>query len=766
MPRSAAVAAEDKSLSWSDLNAQGTAYSSDDIWEEVDFAADSSEDGFLSISSDASSPRVLPETPSGPAQDYVVPEDVFVSDEDEELIASVEKAQFWKTENHLPVSRGKQDAPRLITELQLARETIFMLQGLPASIFWRLDNDIEVDRSYALAHSSSEALSSLLRSFTDIGAKVDTVRHFTQAPQTIPYMQTFCRGVEERLLDFDGALSQVQCQYLSAGSTVSLLELLDGVRQRSRHLVKLSELLSELGSTSVDRPMRCLDLLFDLVCILEALGDDSVSKDLAALFFSCFKTYTRSIRLWMETGQIDSQDSAFFVQVNRENCELRTLWHDWFVLDEGIRRQKIPQFLEPSAQKVFTTGKTMVFLRHLNALPDSSEKSVLSDTIFDDIISSASSSLSLPFSALVESVFDRLVHANHSVGACLLRTELNEQCGLWISLDALQHVYLGKDISILGTIDTKVFELMDRGRSWDDKFLLTELTRSAFGATPTIDPSRLVARSSGSSSRDPQSRTVRLLESISIDYVLPWSVANIITQDAIQMYQRISTFLMQVRRAKYAIIRQRLRDGRRMSADDRDLTLVPVLHHSLLWFLDFVYSHLTYVVISIANQGLRSSLSDAEDVDAMIAAHQSYMSSLEDGCLLSENLAPIHEAIINLLDLCIHFADLQAVRASENEAPEHGSDGRRNTLPHQRNDEGFDSDSDDEDADVDAHEHTLTISFRESPYEHQMQNVKRQSDHLINFIADGLKGVARADGLPSWNILADKLEWRKGWLKM
>lgn len=758
----AEAATEDDSLSWSDLNAQGAAFSNEDIWEDVDFAADSSDEDLLSISSGASSPRALPETPSGPVQDYVVPDDLFVSGEDEELIASIKEAQFWRPENHSPVARGKEDGSRMITELQLVRETIFMLQGLPTSIFWRLDNDIEVDRSYALAHSSSEALASLLRTFTEIGAKIDTLRHFTEAPQTIPYMQTFCQGIEGRLLGFDKTLSQVQCQYLSAGSTISLLHLLEDVRQRSRNLIALSELVSKLGSASIDQPMRSLDLLYDLICMREALGDDDVSCDLATLFFACFKTYTRSIQLWMETGRLDSNDSTLFVRANRTNGELRTLWHDWYVLDEGIARQKIPQFLEPSARKVFTAGKSMVFLRHLRAPPDRPE-TITSGTIFDDFVSTRSSSLSLPFPTLVETIFDRLVHANHAVSAGLLRTELSEQCGLWISVDALQHIYLGKDLSILGTIDAKVFELMDRGRSWNDKFLLTELARSAFGTVSVVDPRRLAARSSGPSSRDPQSRSVKILESISMDYGLPWPVANIITQDAILKYQRISIFLMQIRRAKYAIVRQRLRNGRNMSADDSDHTLVAALNHSLLWFLDLLYSHLTYTVISTAHQSLRSAFSNAEDVDAMIAAHQSYMSSLEDECILSENLAPIYKAIINLLDLCIQFTDLQAARAPDDEVHEHGSDGRRNESPRRTISDASDSDSDDEDADAEAHEHTLTISFRESSYEQQMRTVKRQSDYLINFIADGLKGVARADGLPSWNILADKLEWRKGW---
>lgn len=748
----------EQTLSWADLDARGAAFSDEDIWQEVDFGPGSSDDEFGSVTSDVSLTRGTPLTSLDPEEEYVIPDEAFMSGEDEDLIASMKNAQFWRLGNTDPVPQGKVEAPRLITELQLARETIFMLQGLPTSIFWRVDNDIEVDRNYTLTHSSYAALSSLLKLFTEIGSKIDALRRFTEAPLSIAYMQTFCRGIEGRLHDFDGFLSRIQRGYLSAGSTVSLLQLGEDVRQSSRQLLLLSDLVSELAATPTDQPMRCLDLLYNLVCMTEALGDEETSRALATLFFSCFKTYTRSIQLWMESGQIHTLDTAFFVKLKSDNGDLRTLWHEWYEIE--VHRQNIPQFLEPSLYKVFTTGKSMVFLRHLNAPPDRSESVAKAHAIFDDVYSEASS-MALPFPALVESAFHRLVDAHHSTSAALLRTELDEQCGLWASFEALHHVYLGQDVSILSIIDTKIFELMDRGRSWDDKFLLTEVTRSAFSAIPTMDLSRLVIRSANSSSHDNQNltRTVKILEVISIDYVLPWPVANIVTQDAIHTYRRVSTFLMQIRRAKYALVKQRLRDGRNIAAGGRDEALVRSLHHNLLWFLDTLYTHLTHLVISIANRSFHQALTNAEDVDAMITTHDFYMSSLESQCLLSENLSPIHEAIVNLLDLSIHFADLQTVHAAEEGMFDLGDASMLNTLRRKKRDSS-DLDSDEED-DFE-HEQTLTISFRNSPYDLQMRNVKRQFEHLINFVSDGLKGVARADGLPSWNILAERLEWRKG----
>ncbi|KAJ5575884.1 Spc97/Spc98 [Penicillium sp. DV-2018c] len=753
--RTPEAAAEAKAtLSWADLNADRTAFSDEEIWEQVDFAGGSSDDDFSSIASDVSAPRPRPPTATTVEEDYIVSDDIFAPKDSEDLIASLEKAQFWRSENHAVLAQGE-GATRVVTEYQVARETMFMLQGLPTSIFLRLDDNVKVDRRYALAHSSNQALASLLQSFESIGSKIDAVRRFTKLPQEIPYMQTFCRGIEDRLLEFDRVLSQVQCKYLSAGSTVSLIQLLVDVCQHSHELTLLGEMIVKLDKHSHDRPMRCLDLLYDLICMLEAIGDENSARHIAELFFVCFKTYSSSIRLWMETGQVDASDSAFFVRTtNKGTGDLRTLWHDWFVLDTGHENEKIPQFLETSVQKVFTAGKSTEFLRHLNASPDISESS---EALSFEDIQSQISGLSLPFSALVESAFERLVDVDHSLSASLLRTELDRQCGLWSSLDALQHVYLGKDMSAVSVIDTKLFELIDRRRSWDDRYLLTEISRTAFNSVPAIDTSRLLVRPTSTPSRDQSHhRTVRILEAISIDYGLPWPIANIITEEAIHSYQRISTFLMQIRRAKHAIVKQRI------TTPDNNATLVHALHHNMLWVLDFIYGHLTFLVISTATQSLHKALSEAQDVDAMISAHQSYMTSMEAQCLLSKETSNIHDAIITLLDLCVHFADLQVANLLDNEEQH-----QKDVHAHKKRDAEYDSDVDDEDEDGDMnHEHTFTVSFRDSTYTQQLRTTKQDFDHLTKSITEGLKSLARADGLSSWDILADRLEWRQNWRRL
>lgn len=738
-----------QSLSWSHINVEGIAFNDEDIWEKVDFAGDSSDDDF-SVASDASFSRQRPQSSTTVEEDYVVPDDMFLSAQDEDVVTSIRKAQFWKPENQPVEFHGKDDSSRLITESQLCREVIFMLQGLPTSVFRHLDGEIKVNYGYKLAHSSNEALASLLQCFSEIGANINVIRRFTKVPQTIPYMQTFCRAIEERLLEFDKILSQLQCKHLSVDYTISILQLLADVRQHSHELLLLSDMIAKLGEISIDQPMRCIDLLYDLICMHEALGDETSSRNLAQLFFMCFKTYTRSARLWMEKGQVDALDSTFFVRTIHENGGLRTLWHDWYVLDMGHKGQKVPKFLATSIQKVFTAGKSMVFLRHLNAMPDPADS--------QDDNCPLESSLSLPFSALVESAFEKLVNVDHSLSASLLRTELGQQCGLWASLDALHHVYLGKDMSATSAIDAKIFELLDRGRFWD-RFLLTEVARTAFAPISVVETSKLLIRPANLSSSQYQTRSVRVFQAISIDYGLPWPIANIITEDVMHSYQRVSTFLMQIRRAKYSIVKQRIRDARRASETD---TLVNILRHNMLWFLDFLYGHLTYLVISTETQALHKALSGAQDVDAMIAAYQSYMVSLEAQCLLSKDLSQVHEAIISILDLCVHFASLQTAHSLDGQDSGLSAVNMKTSRATKLPGDDFDSDDDhDYEDDELSHEQTLTASFSDSSYIQQVQKVKHQFDHLATFVIHSLKGRARADGLPSWEILADRLEWRQ-----
>ncbi|OJD13418.1 hypothetical protein AJ78_06127 [Emergomyces pasteurianus Ep9510] len=779
-------------LTWNDIFASDPPTDEESLWQSIDYAALSTDDELSSVSSGVSIPRIVPQRPKAPLDDYTAPESSFLPVEDETLLLRIQSLELWRSK---VADTGQQlsDDDLYLTEFQVIRETIFMLQSLPTTLFWYLDGSVEVDRRFRLHHASTVAFGNLLRSFGALGAQLHVIRQFSKLPQNLQFMQMFQREVDLYLTKFNKMLSNLEAEYsgIVESSGLSLLRLYSYVYEETYLLRELSDLIKKLEDPSSDEPFQCLDLLYDLVCSKEACGDDTNYQHAARIFFKCFEVYARPIRLWIETGQLDKTLGSFFVSGSgKQLTDLRTLWHEWFILDEIQGRLYAPDFLRPAARKIFTTGKSMIFLRSLGIDPEVLEAPKSMNFSYEDIFSSDSFSPLLPFPVLLERSFDRLIDANHAFASDLLRKKLDEQCGLWISLEALEYIYLGKDMSLSSIIDHEVFDLIDKGiQSWNDRFFLTELAQGTFGRLACIDPSRLIIRSKQIGLRDFEHhcRSVQILKAIAMDYILPWPVANIITKHSLSAYRRVSTFLMQLRRAKFVVERQRLlRSLQAETADDKkDIVLGYSIRHHLLWFLNVLYAHLTQLVICSSTASMKVSLSKAKDVDGMIAVHQSYTSSLEDQCLLSPNLSPIYQAVISLVDLCIHFADIQVSRHGDNQfdlgnsRSFRSSTGRRyrasgsvhhyGARPSQSRSRHSESSSVEDDSGEDHADDSMmvdegnltSISFLETSYRKRLLGVKDKYERLCSFITAGLRGLGRVDGHQSWEILAEKLEWRK-----
>ncbi|PGH04995.1 hypothetical protein AJ80_08422 [Polytolypa hystricis UAMH7299] len=786
------------SLTWSDINASSPIDEEEGLWGNVDFGADTSdEDDLVSLSSDVSIPKIVPQRPTSPIKDYTPPEDLFVASEDENLLSSIKAGESWRHELN-GVNLSAKDHTLPITELQVVREALFMLQGLPSSVFWKVDNSIVVDRRFSLQHASAATFGALLESFSTLGSQTHLLRNFAQKPQRIQFLQTFRLEIEHKISGFDRYLSSLQATFATTAASpiVSLIQLYSDVTRESSFLMQLAELVSKLNFDSSQNTFQCLDLLYDLVCLKQASGEDKDFRQAARIFINCFEIYTKPLRLWMETGQLDSTIGAFFVSDRKKSNDLKTLWSEWFALEALSDQLYAPKFLHPAAKKIFTTGKSMIFLHHLGIPPGSLEFAKAPSITYEDLCPPEPSSLLLPFSALLESSFDRLVNTNHSVASSLLREQLDEQCGLWTSLDALEHIYLGKDLSLSVHVDHRIFELLDKRRQvWNDRFILTELTQETFSTLHCVDGTRLITRTKQIHPHefDRQCRSVKILKAICVDYVLPWPVANVITKEALSTYQRVWTLLLQIRRAKFVLERQRLLKLSSSSStaithtNDKDDILGYSIRHYLLWFLNVLYSHLTERVIASSTAEMRKSLAKASDVDRMISAHQQFTSTLEDQCLLSTNLSPIYQAVISLLDLCIHFSDIQTSRHGEHLLDQgnrslNSSTGQRSARTHRAHarrrrrrrahsetsasDADDDNDDDDDsvysDVEMDEDEgNTTCISFIESPYRQRLIDTKDTFDRLCSFIVSGLRGVGRVDGQQSWEALAEKLEWRR-----
>ncbi|KKY18360.1 putative gamma-tubulin complex component gcp5 [Phaeomoniella chlamydospora] len=245
-----------KSLTWDDIEEFDPINKKEWIWRSIHFTDYSSDEDELATSASTS---IASET--GNVEDDLPAdgalETAHVADD---LESSLSRAQFWHSEDNLIE----------ITELQAIREGIFMLLGLPASLFWRVDGFIEIDKRYKISRLGYTSSQGALRFLGLLGMQVDHVRLFVQTPQHFSVVQTFQQAVEHYLTSFDHILSRHESEYISITNdrVVSMLSFTDNIKESVDPLLGLLPIISKLN-TQGNQTILCLESMFDNIILLE-----------------------------------------------------------------------------------------------------------------------------------------------------------------------------------------------------------------------------------------------------------------------------------------------------------------------------------------------------------------------------------------------------------------------------------------------------------------------------------------------------------------
>ena len=756
-------------LQWSDILVVDSLVHADGLWDSIDYAAESSDEEehiALEISS-SSEPTSASSIPLDDAH-AEVDSGIQTVQVDNKAITEIIGSQFWKTKAALePSIAGYSIRDRdlfskvTITEMQMIREVIFMLLGLPTFVFTSSqDGEITYNPRYSIRHVSDSSIKHLLNEFITIGSKLSSIRTWTRTIETVPVQQTFQAVLSSRMRAVNGALSAIEARILNTVRpiTISLLELRAEVSHITRLMQPVAEIVTGLGTTPKEhRPFEILECLFERTCTYQSLGDIEGYEFVAKLFFDCLQTYLKPVKIWMETGELSNHDQVMFVARNEEDVALDSIWQKQYSLrfdDNG--RLHAPKFLHVATKKIFTTGKSVNLLKKLGHEPDPSKE--VFQLNYSTVCGVAYGEMLSPFSELLDIAFDNWITNMHHSSSQVLRSQLESQCGLSESLDALEYIYFRRNGALTDAATSTIFDRLDRGnRAWNDSSILTERFRSVFNPLPCVDSERLTVRSSAISHRDKssQNRSVKFLSALQITYILPWPLATIIPASSLSTYQAISNILLQTHRATHLLLRHPSPSSSDSSWNSKSTrnTLTYSLRHRLLWLTNTFLTYLTEIVLAVNTAEMRENMHKAEDVDAMIAMHASYIMRLEEQCLISKRLAPIHQGIISLLDLAVLFAETRVLYTNHTQKLQ--AQTQQPKKHHQDTSDASTPSSDDEPSDNDDEE--ANISPTSIPYEVQLRKLHDEFTKLLAFVTAGLRGVSRAGGEACWEILADKL---------
>lgn len=760
-------------LKWADIAKEDGWDQDRGLWENVDFADDSSDDEYVDIDSksDASVESQDTSLSSVEARHRRLPTDYLTLAHDKAGFKTVEETQSWR---HRSLPKNATGKPQRITlsELQAVREVLFMLRGHDSTLF---NKQAVLSPKYQLNHISWEGYRSLLESIGEAGRQLSLLRSFTKQVQNIPLVQVFQHAIGTRLLSFDNFLSDLEARFIDIKQdvVVSLVKVFNEIKPHLQPLSSFSGIIQGLHQAKYPHPFHYLELLFNATNIAHMEGDENTYKFLGTVFFECFRVYVRPIRLWMETGELIEGDKTFFISRSTTQVRMSQVWKHQFKLRKTTNGTlHAPRFLHPATNKIFTTGKSIVVLKHMgrHVLTKGPAQTQEPPLEFDETYACGVGALTT-FSEIFNTAFGNWMQSKHHAASSTLRQALFESYGLWSVLSDLEHIYLMCNGAQSDTFASAIFRNFDLLNSrWHDRFSLTEEAREAYS---TVDTSRIAVSVSGEhcqSEVHEVRKTVRKgLPGVTLSYRLPWPIQIVLSDESLDHYQAIFTLLIQLRRACYVLRKHHLKiDG--VAEMSYEQTKFYRLRSRLLWLCSSLQSYLTTLVIEPLTAELRENLRQAEDIDDLAAVHSAYAKRMVDEACLGSKLDPIHQCMLDMLDLTIRLEDARQAESERAEemheisrlsmsaagmtaSPRRPGRNGRYMQPSEEEDETFLAEQDRsvllQDVDVDR------------TYAELLAEMGADFDRLVRFMCGGLRGVARAStnaAATKWDTLAEMLE--------
>lgn len=779
-------------LTWAEILKDDPLDNRDGLWDNVDFADNDSKEenennqDYEDNNENKATQNALRELNSSSltrgrneeSGDFEFNADQYELNFDNKILGDLRSAPYWgngKTlEEHSSelFASSKVSKSVKLTEGQLKREVIFMLLGLPTPILRQNSEGYSASEflDIHIEHMSPEALKHLLSEFAALSDSLAKTRTWVKRIETVAVLQAFQAGLSSRINAVERAFSDIQSRMLNPASTStsSLLDLFNKVSVLTRNIQQIAAMLDNLQTVSTPCvSYQLLESLYDRTCLNHITEDSECFIAMATLFFECFDVYLRPVRAWMQFGMLNKQEKAFFIRESAHGVAPDKLWREQFQLIETEARiLQAPRFLHVTVQKIFTAGKSVNFLKRLGRFHSDEDSSALFSQKLDyETVCRDTVNIFTPFSTLFDISLERWIANVHRTSSHRLREVLETECGLSSSLDELEIVYFNRNGAISGDVAKLVFDRIDSSTEvWNDSFVLTELFQDTLSKNQSIDVDRLAVRSVEKSCQVVQDnkRSVKILESLKVWYDLPWPIANIIKTESIDIYQRIFVILTQVQRAKNILQRKNLlkRVLSPLKSEDRENRLAHYLRQCFLWFTNSLLTYLTNSVLWVESEEMRRLMIEAGDVDEMISVHEKFISSLENQCLISKNLAPIHQAVITILDLSILFSDAHASYQAQLilSQPMMTTAGVGGILEKGRwktqdatSESSYDGDEDLCEADL------SYISFEETPYAERLKNIQASFTDLVSSIITGLYGIHKVGREQCLEMLANNL---------
>lgn len=510
-------------------------------------------------------------------------------------------------------------AAHVLDDKSIIRELCRTLAGHPYSLFLVNPDTKKLTFSGKIlsAHNSESAFASIVTSFAEVFDKLTELRCFVQKYTTGGEARLHHQDISHCLgalaTELDCVLRERECQWIQweeqhiAGPYAvynqefsSLLQFEKKLDEQIRGLLSIYCVLDSIGLIKTNQEEVTVASILDALYYahkLQSLTEDQEQKDVTVsrCLVATMRPVWNEINRWIVWGganrriweQIGNDDSFFASRDLTIHIYDPYFWSQGFVL-KG--RHTFPAFMQSTADDIVSAGKSVFLLRamgqdNLVTGVDMSEFSAsenLGKLVNDQ--SKATCAYEDTSARIRRRLFNRPgnkanctdatchedptpLHSWNALGeklhtnSMLLRKKLSDQLILPRSeggFDLFGHLIVIQDLFLwrrgydLGIWCDQVFEYYFRNKIFPDQHFLNRTFREDTRAFSWVNLDLIRIRVKSDRIRN---NFLDELRSIRFDYSIPWPLNYMFTPHVMDIYQAISTFLLQLQYTKHALTR-------------------------------------------------------------------------------------------------------------------------------------------------------------------------------------------------------------------
>ncbi|XP_058822451.1 gamma-tubulin complex component 5 [Topomyia yanbarensis] len=272
-------------------------------------------------------------------------------------------------------------------------------------------------------------------------------------------------------------------------------------------------------------------------------------------------------------------------------------------------------------------------------------------------VNSISSHLMLPLEQVLFSTIKNLMETKRQAANHFVTTIYKEEFLVLNHLKNIRKVLLLEASDLMYYFYSDLFRRIEAGESWANPYLLT-IQLNDILASRFTDMTSLFTIEILSEYKAETTTVLDAIDKLRILYNPSNDLSNMINEETMTSYNCVFRFLLKVKWAlctleslRYPECYKRRPPYEEPCVLDLNLKRLAMLKFWMIFTVQCIHSHLMTHVLQSLGMQLDERLDAADNLNDMIAVHQSYISTIYEHCFQREESKLFHEGVIRLLNL-------------------------------------------------------------------------------------------------------------------